>query len=71
MRPDLSQAPLSSPPEVLIRCTVATLESRPLPRWEITSSFSQGMSAGVAPGALPAVRAVTALPSTCSQFGPA
>ena len=43
----------------------------PLPRREVTSSFSQGISFAVAPGALPAALPTTALPSMCSQFGPA
>jgi hypothetical protein len=42
----------------------------PLPRRFTTSSFSQGMSSAVAPGALPTALAVTALPSLCSQVGP-
>jgi hypothetical protein len=45
--------------------------SMPLPRWAVISSLSQGMSAAVLPGALPAARAVTTLLSMCSQFGPA
>jgi len=56
---------------VLIRCTVVTPARMPLPRREITSSFSQGISFGVAPGTLPADFPTTALPSLCSQFGPA
>jgi hypothetical protein len=51
--PALSQAPSSFPPWVFIRCTVVTPARTPLPRRETTSSFSQGMSFGVAPGALP------------------
>jgi len=42
---------------VLIRCTVVTFDSRPLPWWFTTSSFSQGISTAVAPGALLNLRA--------------
>src|SRR5579872_6344961 len=69
--PALSQAPSSLPPLVLIRCTVVTPVSTPLPCEAVTCSFSQGISSAVAPGALPAAFAVTTLPSMCSQFGPA
>ena len=41
------------------------------PRFETTSSFSQGMSAAVAPGTLPSTLPTTALPSLVSQLGPA
>ena len=51
--------------------TVVTPERMPLPRCDVTSSLSQGMSFGVAPGALPTAFPATALPSMCSQFGPA
>ena len=68
---DAQQAPSSLPPCVLIRCTVVTWVSTPLPRRETTSSLSQGMSAALAPGELPTTLPTTALPSPYSQPGPA
>src|SRR5580693_578359 len=69
--PALSQAPSNLPPLVLIRCTVVTPVRTPLPREETTCSFSQAISSAAAPGALPETLPTTALPSMCSQFGPA
>jgi hypothetical protein len=54
----------------LIRCTVVTPERIPVPRPDVTVSFSQGISFAVAPGALPTALPTTALESMCSQFGP-
>src|ERR1700731_2502334 len=64
-----SQDPFSTPPLVLIRCTVVTLSSWPAPLCEFTSSLSQGMSFSVAPGALATALAVMPLPSSNSQPG--
>src|ERR1700716_2040595 len=49
LSPGLSHASSSLPPIVLMRCTVVTFESMPLPRRETTSSLSQSMSFAVAP----------------------
>src|SRR5262249_51878311 len=59
------------PPRVLIRCTVLTPESVPLPRCAVTSSLSHGISPAVCPATLATALPTTALPSTCSQLGPA
>ena len=52
LSPGLSHASSSPPPTVLMRCTVVTFESMPLPLRETTSSLSQAMSFTVAPGVL-------------------
>ena len=69
--PGLSHAASSFPPTVLMRCTVVTLENMPLPLRETTSSLSQAMSFGVAPGVLAVTLPTTALPSLSCQLGPA
>jgi hypothetical protein len=56
---------------VLIRCTVVAWLRTPVPRREVTPSFSQGMSFATMPGAVPTTWPTTALPSLYSQFGPA
>ncbi len=59
------------PPTVLIRCTVVTRREHAAAAWAMTSSLSQAMSFGGCTRRVAGGLAVTALPSTCSQFGPA
>src|SRR3954447_16277165 len=64
----LSHEPCATPPLVLMRWMVVTSDNMPLPRRSVTSSLSNGMSFGVAPGTLAASLAFTPLLASAGQW---